>query len=184
MSTDFEGISLSLDPVFGIRGWTVEADGVLRSPSQRYQWAPGENRVVSPCSCNPKKNEDESWTELVERAKEWRVNEHDFLTSQCGFYAYLDHARESHLYDTNAIAGVIEGFGETVIGTKGFRCQRAKIAAIAIEPINAVWEMADHVVKRIRANYPGVPIFESRLAMISEFPLSRIEDFAVSEAVT
>jgi hypothetical protein len=182
MSNDFGGLSLSLEPVRGFRSWKVQSNGVLKSASQRYDWAPGENRADNPCTCNPKKSEDESWSELTERAKGWRVTEHDFLTSQCGFYAYLDHARSEYGYTDQPVTGVIEGYGETVIGTKGFRAKRAKISAIAIEPIEAVWEMADHVVKRIRANYPGIPIFESQLAMIAEFPLSRTEDFAEVDA--
>lgn len=55
--------------------------------------------------------------------------QHDHEKCTCGFYAYLNGING---YQKNCgVVGVIEGYGETTIGTRGFRAQKAKILALS-----------------------------------------------------
>ena len=60
---------------------------------------------------------------------------HSFESCECGFYAYLQGENEYlSRYRTRQnprIVGVVEGYGETFIGEKGFRSKKAKIVALA-----------------------------------------------------
>jgi hypothetical protein len=80
-----------------------------------------------------------------------------------GFYGYYDGSND--YYKQGYVMGVVEGYGETVIGTRGFRCMKARIVAIRIPK---------HVPDRLRAmilrNYPDVPVFDTFKAMVAEFP--------------
>lgn len=58
----------------------------------------------------------------------------------CGFYAYFDHGKPirtlSRAYSDagyGVIAGTIRGHGRTLIGTDGFRCEKAQIESLYIE---------------------------------------------------
>lgn len=58
-----------------------------------------------------------------------KIYRHDHANCTCGFYAYLNGING---YQSNChVIGVIEGYGETTIGTRGFRAQKAKILALA-----------------------------------------------------
>ena len=101
---------------------------------------------------------------------------------QHGFYAFFaDDTSKSH---TKAIGvrGIIEGYGEVLIGTKGFRAMRARILAISYAPHEGMWKLEPLVVQRLRDNYPGVAIFESDLAMQAEFPADISTDYALPVA--
>lgn len=50
----------------------------------------------------------------------------------CGFWAYYGEGLDSPYAGQNRIAGVIEGYGRTTLGTKGFRCEKAKIVALMV----------------------------------------------------
>lgn len=80
-----------------------------------------------------------------------------------GFYGYYDGSND--YYKQGYVMGVVEGYGETVIGTRGFRCMKARIVAIRIPK---------HVPERLRAmvlrNYKDIPVFDSFKTMVAEFP--------------
>lgn len=80
-----------------------------------------------------------------------------------GFYGYYDGSND--YYKAGYVMGVVEGYGETVIGTRGFRCMKARILAIRIPK---------HVPDRLRAmilrNYPDIPVFDTFKQMVAEFP--------------
>lgn len=173
--SDYSGVDFALGSVRGFRRWGVDVTGVL-SPitySSRSRWMPGEN--VSSCQCTPSyeqlpKIEGEEWKERNKRAKEWRESA-SFEDMNCGFYAYFD-GEDDHGHgsaDPN-ISGVVEGYGEVLIGTKGFRAKKARILALAIPAFKGIWRLDEFVVSKIRANYPGIPLFESEMAMRAEFP--------------
>lgn len=48
----------------------------------------------------------------------------------CGFWAYWSFESEAWVRTSLRVFGVIEGTGRIVIGTKGFRCQKARIIAL------------------------------------------------------
>lgn len=80
-----------------------------------------------------------------------------------GFYGYYDGSND--YYQHGRVMGVIEGYGETIVGTRGFRCMKARIVAIRIPK---------HVPDRLRTlvlrNYQGIPVFDSFKRMVAEFP--------------
>lgn len=173
--SDYSGIDFALGSVRGFRRWKVDVTGVLNpiTYSSRSDWLPGEN--VSSCQCTPSveqlpKIEGEDWKARNKRSKEWRENA-SFEDMNCGFYAYFD-GEDDHGHGSNDpnISGVIEGYGEVLIGTKGFRAKKARILAIAVPAFDGIWKLDEFVVAKIRANYPGIPLFESELAMRAEFP--------------
>lgn len=86
------------------------------------------------------------------------ISQHQFLGCSCGFYAYYNGYNE--YLDSNAIVGIIEGYGETVIGTRGFRSQKARIVALApvvpLEKMEEEKEMLDKLLHILEYKDMGV----------------------------
>ena len=100
---------LRLDPLAADINWRR---GPLLGQRRTYRWNAGVNESV--CDVYP-----DHATPLED------------CDSGCGFWAYwappeVPHFRSDSLW----LLGVIEGFGRTLIGTEGFRCQKARIAAL------------------------------------------------------
>lgn len=174
---DFSGVDFAVGEVRGFREWRVDTRGVLFPLSHSGDWLPGENSAV--CKCYPGREvlperEGEDWKERSERVKAWKESPH-FKEGTHGFYAYWDGETGSYAGGKPVVSGVIDGYGEVLIGTKGFRAMKARIVALAVEPHDGMWELSPFVVQRIEANYPGVPLFQSSLAMRVEFPAPRPE---------
>jgi hypothetical protein len=122
-SRDF---ALAAGSVHGYRWWSLDAPSLLDNPfspsvswaapvlrGQRGQaWVPGENQA----RC------------LHNSAHEPPAEDCD---SGCGFWAYWAPPEQPH-FSQNALwlLGVIKGYGRTLIGSEGFRCERAQIAAL------------------------------------------------------
>lgn len=108
-AAEFGGFPLTVGSVRGYRQWYADALGRLYGLSYNDVWTPGEN--VKTChSANTKTN----------RGKPCTID-----LCSCGFYAYYDTVKPIF-----QVGGVIEGYGETAVGTKGFRCSKAKILAL------------------------------------------------------
>jgi hypothetical protein len=105
----------------------------------------------------------------------------------CGFYAYL---RGCNDYLERAegvqplIGGVIRGWGRTVVGTRGFRTERAEILALYVPrlvklDLSVLAYLSDREIvslesrrkvrERLRATY-GVPVFTDWDGLLREFP--------------
>ena len=178
MSNDFGGIDLALGSVLGWRDWKLTSEGTLKPVSyvSHQEWMPGEN--AARCHKYIGKEEigeqgglsDEAYRELKDA---WR-DTHSMDACEHGFYAYFDGNRQSYMSDPG-VRGVIEGYGEVLIGTKGFRAMKAKILALSVAPHEGMWKLDQFFVERLRANYPNVPVFESELAMRAEFPCPKYE---------
>jgi hypothetical protein len=108
----------------------------------------------------------------------------------CGFYAY--YGEQEHQYN-GQIAGVIEGYGETLVGTQGFRSEKARILALA--PYNhyqatydkkpgyltngvKIWN-PDRVMRKLRRRYEGVMVFDTVAEMHEAFPPTTAEEVRV-----
>lgn len=97
---------------------------------------------------------------------------HDFGTCSCGFYAYLNGCNE---YEWAwSVTGIIEGYGETLIGDRGFRSAKARILALAAAETNFI---TGDIITRIRHRYPTVPIFPDKATLLSEFPTTDVTEF-------
>lgn len=91
----------------------------------------------------------------------------------CGFYAYSNGLNDYAA--TERLTGVIQGFGETQLGTRGFKCAKAKVLALYIPtPEDDVDQKfvstPAHRFDRVAANYPDVKVFDNYARMVAEFP--------------
>lgn len=92
---------------------------------------------------------------------------------KCGFYAYTDTDHEeldADIYhDSNDyVLGIVKGTGRTLIGTRGFRCERAEIVALR-DPTRggkktSGWRTAQR--NKIVRVYPDVPLLPTRSALL------------------
>lgn len=106
----------------------------------------------------------------------------------CGFYAYTAISDNPYLESNHGlhVEGVVQGFGRTIIGTKGFRCGKARILAVVlphhvtatkIQPLSKYdAELHEAVDDGVRATYPHIPVFSTREDMLREFPLTHPEE--------
>lgn len=104
----------------------------------------------------------------------------------CGVYAhYLP--LESYEKQRNSIFGVVEASGKILMGTKGFRAEKAKVIALAgYGPCNQWFENTE----KTRGVYPedvvdfctsiGVPYFPTVRQMVFEFPQDDLSSLGVS----
>lgn len=154
--------------VQGLRGWDVDSYGRLYSLSFRYVWTPGEN--VSECK------ERYSCTDLRH------------CSSGHGFYGFHNHKQsfKSGEIGYARVYGVIRGYGKTVVGTKGFRSEKAEIVALYASPWQFKWRWFfmstrrnDYTrfwfgrlrtIKRLRELYPGVKIYRFKWWMLRQYP--------------
>lgn len=174
MSKDFSGLELALGSVLGWRDWDIDTDGRLKAitySGSRSHWMPGEN--LAECHKWASKSEvgeqgDMSDSDYRQLKEEWKAT-HQMNDCEHGFYAYFDGNSQQYSGGPR-VRGIIEGYGEVVIGTKGFRAMKAKILALSIAPHDGMWTLDEFFVSRLRANYPNVPVFGSELAMRAEFP--------------
>jgi hypothetical protein len=155
---EFAGLGFSINPVRGARCFGVTEDGRLTGVIFKQAiWRAGVN--TAGCLTYP----GFAMTHRV--GSSYQVPPaHEFAACHCGFYAYADGSND---YNDNPrdVQGVIEGTGETVVGSRGFRTMKARILALAV-PEGLV---ADFGVK-VRERYGSVPFFPSFETMINEFP--------------
>jgi len=101
--------------VYGARWWQLrQEDDRLRLLGMRDYWEPGENTA----RC----------------LGEFMAHDVPARRCGCGFWAYWEP--QSAGGDPSAgpapVLGVIQGYGRTLIGPKGFRCAKARIVAICL----------------------------------------------------
>lgn len=109
------------------------------------------------------------------------------LECTCGVYAhYLP--LESYEKPRGCIFGVVEASGKILMGTKGFRAEKAKVVALGgYGPSNQFFENTE----KTRGVYPddvvdfctsiGVPYFPTVKQMVFEFPQTDLSSLGVSE---
>lgn len=163
-SDEFGRFDLAIGTVRGLRSFGISDDGHLTGVTHRDPWVAGENhatchrRWVGTCQCG-----STSGTSTISTGSGhvFYVNlgagEHangcngdspcapdDLMPTAdcaCGFYAYYegsnDYARPEH------VSGVVEGYGRTVVGSRGFRTQKARILALYWPEPKTAEETAD-----------------------------------------
>jgi hypothetical protein len=120
----FEEAGFAAGSVTGVRWWQLLDPG--RRPGEppgpdavlhgaRDVWVPGENRAV----CGGVFG----WQE--EAAHKAPVED-----CGCGFWAYWKQSAASPVGGKCQVLGVVEGYGTTLIGELGFRCEKARILAL------------------------------------------------------
>ncbi len=108
------------------------------------------------------------WEEECRRIRdEWKG--HGLDKCEHGFWAY--YTPQGRFASADTVYAVVEGFGECVIGTKGFRASKARIVALSLPPTTN--EMYGYQLSLVQRNYPHVPTYPSLTRMLAEHPLSR-----------
>lgn len=164
---EFDALGLALGVVTGARAFDVDSLGRLTGIHYKQVWRPGENVAECRKSDNPYADLASMFTftftgtRLVQTKKP--ESPHSRETCQCGFYGYYDGSNDYH--QKGRISGVVEGYGEVLIGTRGFRAAKARIVALRIPK-----SVPDRLAALVRRNYAGVPFFSTFSAMVAEFP--------------
>lgn len=147
--------------VTGTRSFDVDKLGRLRGVAYDAVWLPGENEAK--CLERP---DPLAYYATVSQGRRARPSErppHSIVDCAHGFYGYYEGSND--YYAPDRVMGVVEAYGETVIGSRGFRASKARIVALHIPA-----EVAVGTRRLIVRNYPEVATFDSFDAMVSEFP--------------
>lgn len=153
---EFAGLDFGIGVVRGARSFRITADGYLSGIVYHQVWTVGENLAVC--------RKGESYIpQLQYVAPDTRYQTFAHTMANClhGFYAYYDGSNDFRTAPTYC-AAVIEGYGEVLIGTRGFRAMKARI--VALQPTDAPGLAA------AVAHYADVPRFDTFEQMVSEFP--------------
>lgn len=188
--SQFDGIDLAVGVVTGARSFEVDQLGRLTGVNYKQVWRPGENtaecrkqenyswggflpshftlRIESALAAGvtttlptEKKRAKKPPIANVEQVPEPKP--HTMESCACGFYAYYDGSNDYHA--KGRISAVVEGYGETLIGTRGFRASKARIVALRI-PKSVPIRLQTLVAR----NYPDVPLFTKFSEMVEAFP--------------
>lgn len=129
--TDCTGYEFAAGSINGLRSFNVDNLGRLRGVSHPAIWRPEEN--VAYCPDARELDPDAPETESGEPWYRHAPGRCEDDSHGCGFWAYHDGSR----YDAGDVDGVIEGYGKTTVGTKGFRCEKARVVALCLpaEPL-------------------------------------------------
>lgn len=169
----FGDIGLALGTVRGARTWRVWPNGAeheheLSGMFFKHTWMPGENLAL--CYHRPAKSYGRyPIAQVLEEPEPFvpkPIELGHLATCLCGFYAFYNGSNDYYVEedrDKTLVTGMIEGYGETLIGSHGFRCTKARIVALTIHPD---LPQIDEVIAR----YPGIPVFHDFNTMEREFP--------------
>jgi hypothetical protein len=182
---DFKGLpfDFAMGEVYGLRMWKMDKYGRLRARNwdTAPPWRPGVN--VAKCVERPEDNWSLSINAIssvmgVQYPREPKKPKHETPAESCacGFYAYTDelHAETQPYKHQKVILGIIKGTGRTLLGTKGFRCEKAEIVALR-DPTRGGLKADEWRVEQadnLRRLYPDVPLLESRAALLEFAPLT------------
>lgn len=192
MSGEFSGFGFAPGVVRGARSFKIDKLGRLTGIHYAQVWRPGENDAECRRSDDPyvsitaaverlsaalayaapndsggrrgrRTSSAFGGVGLQSEPVPVRESPHTLEQCKCGFYAYYDGSDDYHR--EGYVSGVIEGYGEAIIGTRGFRSMRARLVALHIPE-----DVAGHMTRLVERNYAAVPQFGSFEAMVSAFP--------------
>lgn len=146
--------------VTGTRSFNVDRLGRLIGVSFPTVWLPGENLARCLEHRDPLAY---LYSSGNRRVREAQRPAHSLAECGHGFYGYYEGSND--YYEPGRVMGVVEAYGETVIGTRGFRASKARIVALHMPS-----ELSIGTHRLVARNYPDVPVFDSFDAMVAEFP--------------
>jgi hypothetical protein len=174
MNDDFNVRPLYPGSVVGLRSFTVDDGGKLAGVFVRSEeWTPGENTakcVAGDWTGSYCGNVD--WLSVILNGGSSREpHQVASLNARCGFYAYFDGSNQ--YANSDRVTGIVEGYGVTTIGNRGFRSSKARILAlVAPDGLGGTFS-------RVRGNYPGVPAYPTVEAALEAHPLTKPEDLGI-----
>lgn len=171
-------VQFSLGYVLGVRGFRLDTMGRFTGWSFKSVWKPGENVSV----CGRQKTQcNESLYNSSLYSSSYSYHSHTescYVPNPCdgdiencdhGFWAYYDDfdSQGEHIAE-NGYTAIIKGYGKTVLGTKGFRAEKAEIVAVAIP-----WSYESPARPRIvvERNYPDLKVYNTKTEMFNAFPV-------------
>lgn len=152
----------ALGTIKGLRTWSADDQGRLRGVTYPVVWTPGEN--ISRCMANDRDCGQPGCGFCAALAASAEAPRHNFDPEcDCGFWAYDERNVKPH---GDCITGVIEGYGRVTIGTKGFRCEKAKIVALSRADSDGD-PMSLSLWLRLQQLYAGVEFHDEYDAMVA-----------------
>lgn len=82
-----------------------------------------------------------------------------------GLYGYHEGSNDYH--QPGYVSAVVEGWGEVMLGTRGFRCSKARILALCVSEVRLTHKDRTLLV---RDRYAGIPFFDTFEEMVTAFP--------------
>lgn len=165
---EFGGFGFAAGTVRGARAWNIDKLGRLIGITYAQVWTPGENQAV----CRRMDRSAGMFTITYALGggtghttlpTVTEPPDHDMSDCGHGFYGYYegsnDYGRE------HTVSGVVEAYGETIIGTRGFRAMKARILAITFGE-----EVTPAQRALVTRNYPEVTVFDTFPEMVAAFP--------------
>lgn len=119
---------LVMGSIYGARAWTIASNGTLYAlHAGAFKWNPGVNEAHCFKTQMDYGYQDPKHKKLT----------HGLDQCSCGFYAYFDPSgpemsriKPGSSESFRHAGGVIRATGKTVVGTKGFRTEKAEIVAL------------------------------------------------------
>src|SRR5690606_10559303 len=89
---------------------------------------------------------------------------------KCGFWAYFS-PKGTDMPNSYQSLAIVKGYGDTLIGPKGFRASKAEILGIVLYTGDTANERGLYTLvnAQIRENYSGIPTFDSLEDMLEIF---------------
>lgn len=181
-TSDFTGgtFDFAMGEVYGIRVWRQDERGRLRARQidGAPPWRPGLN--TARCFASGTSSMAAFITTIygpsAPQVQSFLAATEDAVVPdekcKCGFYAYTSETLES--FEAGGVLGVIRGSGRTLIGTKGFRCEKAEIVAV-LDPTKdgrQGWaDLARWQREALRRVYPDIPVLDTRQALLDFAPI-------------
>lgn len=137
--------------------------GATRAPRYEITWNDGSTEVL---------------TEIKFATTESEPHEAPDEDCVCGFYAYAEPSHEDARLPRGSqlVQGIVRGSGRTLIGTKGFRCEKAEIIAL-LDPTRGGKKTADWRLEqrgKLERIYPDVPLLASHAELVEFAPLESL----------
>lgn len=164
MSGPFSGqTEFAAGSVFGFRNWVYDPRRQQICGMYNWLWPPREKVYLAKCSRLI------AW--FPDKGKQF-IPEHDVPSPDvcsCGFYAYW---KPSPCISPNPdrIIGVIEGFGRTLIGNRGFRSEKARITGLCIPDSSSLSKVVG-IHKSLSEKY-DVPVYTDEEELLASCPLT------------
>lgn len=170
---DYVGVGFAVGKVTGARAFQVTPHGLLTGLYFPQYWTPDVNTAA----CRKRQVGHMMYGGRSPGIVDYNSEEPDIplghLSScRCGFYGFYDGSNDFNKASKpkpEFVSAVIEGWGECVIGTRGFRCTKARIIALQITPTVPAFD-------RVVQNYSRIPMFSTFADMVAEFPPNNSND--------
>lgn len=174
---DSDEPTLILGTLTGYRIWVPKINldggrGITRTPNglinwNNLQWGKYSHlRSINGAMWKVAKNKAHCRASITDHAGDAPLSKCD-----CGIYGYYDRGdAQTHNFRNSMqyIMGSFQAWGNTILGTKGFRCQYAKITGLVS---NGNASMMSHIASLYR-----VSVFDSYQDLAKVFPKSDISE--------